>query len=67
MQITADVSKFSKLFRRDLTFIIQELSESLFSFVSYSVFYSGENVSFTKKRFYTERGSATMRNYAETF
>ena len=67
MQITADVSKISKTFRRDLTFIIQELSESLFSFVSYSVFYSVENVSFTKKRFYTERGSATMRNYAETF
>ena len=67
MQITADVSKFSKLFRRDLTFIIQELSESLFSFVSYSVFYSVENVSFTKKRFYTEQGSATMRNYAVTF
>ena len=67
MQITADVSKFSKLFRRDLTFIIQELSESLFSFVSYSVFYSVENASFTKKRFYTERDSATMRKYAETF
>ena len=35
----ADVSKFSKTFQRDLTFIFDVLlSESLFGFVSYSVF-----------------------------
>ena len=68
MQITADVSKISKTFQRDLTFIFDVLSESLFGFVSYSVFQAVENVvSFTKKCFYRERGSPTMRNYAETF
>ena len=40
MQITADVSKFSKTFQRDLSFIFDVLSESLFGFVSYSVFYN---------------------------
>ena len=65
MQITADVSKISKTFRPDLTFIFDLLSESLFGFVSYSVFYVAENVvGFTKKRLYRERGSPTMRNYA---
>ena len=68
MQITADVSKISKTFQRDLTFIFDVLSESLFGFVSYSVFWTVENVvSFTKKRFYRKQGSVTMRNYAETF
>ena len=68
MQITADVSKISKTFRPDLTFIFDLLSESLFGFVSYSVFLGVEYVvGFTKKRFYRERGSVTMRNYAETF
>ena len=68
MQITADVSKISKTFQRDRTFIFDALSESLFGFVSYSVFQAVKNVvSFTKRRFYRERGSATMRNYAETF
>ena len=63
MQITADVSKISKTFQ--LTFIFDLLSESLFGFVSYSVFYVVENVvGFTKKRLYRERGSPTMRNYA---
>ena len=38
MQITADVRKLSKTFQRDLTFIFDELLESLFGFVSYSVF-----------------------------
>ena len=33
-----DVSKISKTFQRDLTFISDVLSESLFGFVSYSVF-----------------------------
>ena len=65
MQITADVSKISKTFQRDLTFIFDVLSESLFGFVSYSVFQTV--VCFTKRRFYRERGSPTMRNYAETF
>ena len=68
MQITADVSKISKTFQRDLTFIFDVLSESLFGFVSYLVFQAVENVvSFTKKRFYRKRGSVIMRNYAETF
>ena len=52
MQITADVSKISKTFQRDLTFIFDVLSESLFGFVSYSVFSAVENVvSFTRKTF----------------
>ena len=38
MQITADVSKISKTFKRDFNFIFDVLSESLFGFVSYSVF-----------------------------
>ena len=38
MQITADVSKISKTFPPDLTFIFDVLSESLFGFVSYLVF-----------------------------
>ena len=68
MKITADVSKISKTFLRDLTFIFDVVSESLFGFVSYSIFQAVENVvSFTKKRIYREQGSATMRNYAETF
>ena len=68
MQITADVSKISKTFQRDLTFIFDVLSESLFGFVSYMVFWTVENVvRFTKKRFYREESSAPMRNYAETF
>ena len=68
MQVTADVSKIPKTFQRNLTFIFDVLSESLFGFVSYSVFQAVENVvSFTKKRFYRERGSVTMRNYAEMF
>ena len=33
MQITADVSKNSKNFERDLAFIFDVLSESLFGFV----------------------------------
>ena len=65
MQTTADMSKISKTFQGDLTFIFDLLSESLFGFVSYSVFYVVENVvGFTKKRLYGERSSATMRNYA---
>ena len=68
MQITADVSKILKTFQRDLTFIFDVLSESLFGFVSYLVFQAVENVvSFTKRRFYREGGSAIMRSYAETF
>ena len=68
MQITADVSKISKTFPRDLTFIFDVFSESLFGFVSYSVFKAVENViSFTKRCFYREQGSPTMRNYTETF
>ena len=68
MQITADVRKISKTFQRDLTFILDVLSESCFGFVSYSVVQAVENVvSFTKKRFYKERGRVTMPNYAETF
>ena len=68
MQITTDISNISKTFQRDLTFIFDVISESLFGFVSYLVFQTVENVvSFTKKRFYREQGSATMRNYAETF
>ena len=38
MQITADLSKPSKTFQRDVTFIFGVISESLFGFVSYSVF-----------------------------
>ena len=38
MQLTADVSKISKTFRCDVTFIFDVLSESLFGFVSYWVF-----------------------------
>ena len=38
MKITADVSKISKTFLRDLTFIFDVVSESLFGFVSYSIF-----------------------------
>ena len=38
MLITADVSKISKTFQRDHTFIFDVLSESLFGFVSYLVF-----------------------------
>ena len=38
MQITAEVDKISKTFQNDLTFIFDVLSESLFGFVSYSVF-----------------------------
>ena len=39
MHITADVSKISKTFQGDVTFIFDVLSESLFGcFVSYSVF-----------------------------
>ena len=67
MQITADVRKISRPFQGDLTFIFDVLSESLFGFVAYSVFQAAENVSFTKKRFYRERDSATMRNYAVKF
>ena len=37
MQITTDVSKISKTFQRDLTFIFDVLLESLFGFVSYLV------------------------------
>ena len=68
MQITADIRKILKTFQRDVTFIFDVFSESLFGFVSCSVFQAVENVvSFTKKRFCGERGSATMRNYAKTF
>ena len=67
MQITADVSKISKTFQRDLTFIFDVLSESLFGFVSYSFFQAVENVSFTKKHFYSEQGSITMCNFVATF
>ena len=38
MEITADVSKITKTFQGDPTFIFDVLSESLFGFVSYSVF-----------------------------
>ena len=68
MQITADVSKISKTFQRDLTFIFNVLSKSLFGFVSYSVFQAVEKVvSFTKTHFYRERGCPTMRNCTKTF
>ena len=67
MQITADVRKISKSFQRDLTFIFDVLSESLFAFVSYSVLWAIENVIFTKERFNRKLGSATMCNYAKTF
>ena len=61
MQITADVSKMSKTFQCDRTFIFDILSESLFGFASYSVFQAVENVvNFTKKRFYSERDTVTM-------
>ena len=67
MKITADVMKISKTFQRDFTFIFDVLSESSLDFVSYSVLQALENVvSFTKKRFYTKRGSVTMRSYVET-
>ena len=67
MQITAVVSKISKSFQRDLTFIFDVLSESLFAFVSYSVLWAVENVIFTKERFNRKLGSATMCNYAKMF
>ena len=38
MQVTADVSKISKTFQRDLTYIFDALLESLFGFVLYSFF-----------------------------
>ena len=38
MQIAADVRKILKTFQRDLTFTFDVFSESLFDFVSYSVF-----------------------------
>ena len=38
MQTAADVNKILKTFQRDFTFIYNVLSESLFGFVSYSVF-----------------------------
>ena len=40
MQITADVREISESFQRDLTFIFDVLSESLFDFVSYSVLWA---------------------------
>ena len=68
MQITADVRKILKTFQPNLTFIFDVLSKSLLGFVSYSVFWSVENVvSFTKRRFYRERGKPIMRSYAEMF
>ena len=61
MQIIAEVSKIWKTFQSDLTFIFDVLSESLFGFASYSVFWAVENVvNFTKKRFYRERDTVTM-------
>ena len=67
MQITADVREISKSFQRDLTFIFDVLSESLFDFVSYSVLWAVENVIFTKECFNRKLGSATMCNYAKMF
>ena len=64
MQITADVSKISKTFQRDLTFIFDVLSESLFGFASYLVFQAAEDVLQQSLR---KRSSVTIRNYAETF
>ena len=52
MEITADITKISKTFQCDLTFIFDVLSESLFGFVSYSVLFAVETVvSFTKSVF----------------
>ena len=68
MQLTSDVSKILKTFQGSLAFIFDVLSELFFVFVSYLVSKAVENVvSFTKKRFYRKRDSATMRNYVETF
>ena len=53
MQITADIGKTLKNIHGDLTLIFDVLSENV--------------VSFTKTCFYRNRGSVTMRNYAEMF
>ena len=58
MQITADVNKILKSFQLDFTFTFDELSESLFGFVSYLVFQAVENVSFTKKSVFIENEAA---------
>ena len=65
MQITADVSKILKTFQRDLTFIFDVLSESLFGFASYLVFQAAEDV--VLQQSLRKRSSVTIRNYAETF
>ena len=67
MQITADIGKFLKNVQADLTFIFDVLSESPICFVSFLVFLTVENVSFTKTCFYRKRGSAAMRKYVKTF
>ena len=67
MQITADIGKIVENVQVDLTFIFDVLSESPICFVSFLVFLTVENVSFTKTCFYRKRGSAAMRKYVKTF
>ena len=70
MEITADITKISKTFQCDLTFIFDVLSESLFGFVSYSVLFAVENVvSFTKSIFIENEAAqqcVTMWKYFST-
>ena len=68
MEITANISKISKTLQRGRTFISDVLSESLFGFASYLVSRLKKILLVLQKKcFYRERGSVTMRNYAETF
>ena len=65
MQITADVSKIAKTFEPDFIFLFDVLSESLFGFVSYSVFLAVEMLLFLQKSVFIENEAAqqcvTMR------
>ena len=67
MKITGAVGKISKTVQRDLTFILNALSESSIHFAYFSIVLAKKDVvSFTKNCFHGKRGCVTMRNYART-
>ena len=68
LQISADVSKVTKILQCDLNFIFIKLSETANSFVKISLVLEIKNVTnFTKTSFHCRRGCIKMRKHAEAF
>ena len=64
MHIIADVNEISKTVQRNLTFILNVLSESSIHFTQLSIVPAKKNVGiFTQYVFFEKRGCATVRNY----